>query len=81
MSLYDHCFNRHAHIIIALQPFDDSIGLDDYEDSFLLPEDSTLADTILLDDLDFEPADETIERDVSLLPFQHYSPPSKLFDC
>ncbi|KAG9675575.1 hypothetical protein KCU99_g4538, partial [Aureobasidium melanogenum] len=60
----------------ALQPFDDSIGLDDYEDSFLLPEDSTLADTILLDDLDFEPADETIERDVSLLPFQHYSPPT-----
>ncbi|KAI4748391.1 hypothetical protein E4T50_01390 [Aureobasidium sp. EXF-12298] len=48
----------------ALQPFDDSIGLDDYEDSFLLPEDSTLADTNLLDDLDFEPADETIERNV-----------------
>ncbi|KAH0145979.1 hypothetical protein KCU67_g12418, partial [Aureobasidium melanogenum] len=63
----------------ALQPFDDSIGLDDYEDSFLLPEDSTLADTNLLDDLDFEPADETIERNVSLLPFQHYSPPNTAF--
>lgn len=80
--LCDHSFIQHPHIIIALQPFDDSIGLNDYQDNFFLSEDSTLADTNLLDsDLDFEPADETIERNVSLLPFQHYSPPSKLINC
>lgn len=84
MSFCDCCFIQHPHIIIALQPFDDPIGLDDYQDNVFLPEDSTLADANLVDlpsDLDFEPADETIERNVSLLPFQHYTPPSKLIDC
>lgn len=67
-----------------MQPFDDSIDLDDYQDSFLLPEDSALTETNLLDvpaGVEFEPADETIERDVSLVPYQHYSPPSELTHC
>ncbi|KAG9987349.1 hypothetical protein KCU72_g21628, partial [Aureobasidium melanogenum] len=63
----------------ALQPFDDSIDLDDYQDDIFLSDNSAIVETDLLDlpsDLDFEPADETIERNVSLLPFQHYTPPS-----
>lgn len=67
-------------VIIVLQPFDGSIDLDGYQDNTLLSEDGALIETNLLDaplDIDFEPADETIERDVSLVPYQHYSPPSE----
>ncbi|KAH0351007.1 hypothetical protein KCU81_g2438, partial [Aureobasidium melanogenum] len=79
LQLPDHPQNPEIETLNALQPFDDSIGLDDYQDNVFLPEDSTLADANLVDlpsDLDFEPADETIERNVSLLPFQHYTPPT-----
>ena len=64
----------------ALQPFNDSTGFDDYQDPFVLSEENPSTDTNLLpvpSDFDFEQADETIERDVSLIPYQHYSPPSK----
>ncbi|KAH0257092.1 hypothetical protein KCU91_g16565, partial [Aureobasidium melanogenum] len=79
LQISDHPQNPEIETSNALQPFDDSIGLDDYQDNVFLPEDSTLADANLVDlpsDLDFEPADETIERNVSLLPFQHYTPPT-----
>lgn len=71
---------QHTYNFIVLQPFDDSIDLDGYQDDILLSEDSALIETNLFDaplDIDFEPADETIERDVSLVPYQHYSPPSE----
>ncbi|CAD0112531.1 unnamed protein product [Aureobasidium uvarum] len=58
----------------------DSTGFNDYQDSLLISEDDLLTGTDLLDipsDLDYEPADETIERDFSLVPYQHYSPPKK----
>jgi hypothetical protein len=64
----------------ALQPFNDSAGFDDYQDPFLVSEENTSTDTNLFSvpsDFEFEQADETIERDVSLIPYQHYSPPSK----
>lgn len=64
----------------ALQPSNDSTGFDDYQDPFLLSEGNTSTGTNLLavpSDFDFEQADETIERDVSLIPYQHYCPPSK----
>ncbi|KAG9689806.1 hypothetical protein KCU95_g9364, partial [Aureobasidium melanogenum] len=79
LQISDHPQNPEIETSNALQPFDDSIGLDDYQDNVFFPEDSTLADANLVDlpsDLDFEPADETIERNVSLLPFQHYTPPT-----
>jgi len=78
---------QHSHTAAALQPLDDTTGFDNYEDSFLLPGQDALDDTTLLpvpSDFDFEPADETIERDVSLITYQHYSPPSeflRLYSC
>lgn len=74
-----HC----SYTATALQPLNDTTGFDDYQDSFLLPDQDTSNETTLLpgpSDLDFEPADETIERDVSLITYQHYSPPSKFVD-
>jgi hypothetical protein len=68
-----------SYTATALQPFNDSTGFDDYQDPFLLSNQDLSTDTDLLpipSDFDFEPADETIERDVSLIPYQHYSPPS-----
>jgi hypothetical protein len=73
-------FLQYPYTATALQPFNDSTGFDDYQDSFLLSDQDTSNDTDLLpipSDFEFEPADETIERDVSLIPYQHYSPPSE----
>jgi hypothetical protein len=73
-------FLQCSYTTTALQPFNDSTGFDEYQDSFLLPEQDASTDTALrslASDFDFEPADETIERDVSLIPYQHYSPPSE----
>lgn len=72
---------QYSDTALALPPLHDSTGFDDYQDSFLLPDQNTSTDTDLLpipSDFDFEPADETIERDVSLITYQHYSPPSEL---
>lgn len=69
-----------SYTATALQPFDDSTGCDTYQDSFLLPDQHAANHTTLIpdpSDFDFEPADETIERDVSLITYQHYSPPSE----
>jgi hypothetical protein len=73
-------FLQYSHTLTALQPFNDSTGFDDYQDPFLLSENDTTTDASFLpvpSDFDFEQADETIERDVSLIPYQHYSPPSR----
>ena len=69
-----------SYTATVLQPFDDSTGFDRFEDSFLLPDQDASNDTTLIpvsSGFDFEPADETIERDVSLITYQHYSPPSE----
>ncbi|THX48679.1 hypothetical protein D6D06_08967, partial [Aureobasidium pullulans] len=63
----------------VLEAFDDTTGFDDYQDSYLLSEDNALITADLFSgtaDINFEPADETIERDISLVPYQHYSPPT-----
>ncbi|KAI5245079.1 hypothetical protein E4T42_06867 [Aureobasidium subglaciale] len=65
--------------VVATQDFSIPSGLDDFQDVFPLPESNALIQTGPVADefdLDFELADETIERDVSLIPYQHYSPPT-----
>lgn len=77
-NLLYHCTITHSSTV--LEAFDDTTGFDDYQDSYLLSEDNALITADLFSgtaDINFEPADETIERDISLVPYQHYSPPSE----
>ncbi|KAI4727900.1 hypothetical protein E4T49_04343 [Aureobasidium sp. EXF-10728] len=77
-TLPDVSPDSESAISSALRPSNDSTGFNDYQDSFLIPETDLLTDTDPLDpspDLDYELADETIERDFPVVPYQHYSPP------